>query len=222
MEQWYGPKDFETSAAPLPRDLVCGALLAGGRSSRFQGADKQEAIFEGETLGRKAAANLLGAGIDVLVVGSNRAPYSGLELRFVRDLLPGFGPLSGLHAALAACERPWLYLLACDMPRSSPIWLAHLVSRVGGPGIGGAVSTPLAAAASFGPHIEPFHALYSKACIPLLEAYAAEAGKGDTRPSIQGFLRSIGALLVPESEYAGLGLDRGLFLNINKPNQLIL
>ncbi|HEY9053303.1 MAG TPA: molybdenum cofactor guanylyltransferase, partial [Rectinemataceae bacterium] len=159
--------------------------------------------------------------LELIVVGGNRALYAGLDLSFTSDIIPGFGPLSGLHAALSACGKPWLYLLACDMPRFSIAWLKYLLASASGSGGEGMPDT-LAVAASFGPHVEPFHALYSKACLDRLEAYIAGGCQGGRRPSIQGFLRRIGALLVPESEQAGLGLDRELFLNINTPEQLTL
>lgn len=102
------------------------AILAGGKSSRFKGLDKQEILVDGEKLGRIAAKNALSAARPLIVVGRNRSVYDGLPVTFTDDIRPGFGPLSGLHAALKRSESEWLYLMACDMPFFSLPWLESL------------------------------------------------------------------------------------------------
>src|SRR5687767_2467148 len=95
-----------------------GAVLAGGRSTRF-GAPKPLATFLGEPLVARAIAALTPVCADVVVV--THLPEIGLALgcRTLTDHVPAAGPLAGLHAALRyarALGRDGVVLLACDMP----------------------------------------------------------------------------------------------------------
>lgn len=88
---------------------VLGAVLAGGRSSRF-GSDKSAALLDGRTLAEHAAATLARHADAVVVVGPGGLP----------DLpRAGLGPLGGIAAALDhAAERGFdrVLTIGCDMP----------------------------------------------------------------------------------------------------------
>lgn len=74
---------------------VLGALLAGGKSSRF-GSDKAQAIVGGQRLVDHTLAALR-ASVDLVVICGRHEPgYTTLE-DWPR---PGLGPLGGLNAAL--------------------------------------------------------------------------------------------------------------------------
>lgn len=79
---------------------LLGAVLAGGRSSRF-GSDKAEALFDGARLLDHAVA-ALGKQCDaVMVIGREDARYDCAP-----DLpAPDLGPLGGLAGALGQAER---------------------------------------------------------------------------------------------------------------------
>jgi len=74
---------------------VLGAILAGGRSSRF-GGDKALAMIDGDTLFGHALA-ALSARADAVV--SCGRPWPGVEA--IADRPHAGGPLAGLNAALA-------------------------------------------------------------------------------------------------------------------------
>lgn len=128
------------------------ALLAGGKSSRFGGKDKQFWPYDGEALGRIAAKNLLASSVfatghaTVLVVceKEEREPraeeaqenlaylnhttlYKDLPVQVVFDRFSGVGPLGGLQTALHCAKTPWVYLVACDMPCFDDHWLNFLL-----------------------------------------------------------------------------------------------
>lgn len=100
------------SPAPgLPRDMM-GAVLAGGRSSRF-GSDKALARLDGRTLLDHAVARLgqwCGA---VIVIGRETAPVAT-----VADWpAPGMGPLGGIAGALRHAEARglgWVLTIGVD------------------------------------------------------------------------------------------------------------
>jgi molybdopterin-guanine dinucleotide biosynthesis protein A len=80
---------------------LLGAVLAGGKSSRF-GSDKAEALLEGRPLIAHAVAALKPWCDEVVVIG-----HASDDARTVPDWpQPGLGPLGGLAGALAhALER---------------------------------------------------------------------------------------------------------------------
>lgn len=75
--------------------MILGAVLAGGRSTRF-GSDKALAVLDGQTLIARAVALLGRQCSAVVVVGREEAPAPCIP-----DWpAPGMGPLGGLAAAL--------------------------------------------------------------------------------------------------------------------------
>ncbi|APL93149.1 molybdenum cofactor guanylyltransferase [Sphingobium indicum] len=93
---------------------LLGAVLAGGRSSRF-GSDKALAMLDGRTLLDHAAA-ALGAHVETVVICGRHVPgMTGLADRPAADM----GPLGGLNAALhhaAAQGYDAVLTTGCDVP----------------------------------------------------------------------------------------------------------
>src|SRR4051794_13778353 len=96
------------------------AILTGGRATRFGGRDKSALTVEGRTILQRQLDALAGVVDEVLIVGS------------AHDLVPGCGPLGGLHAALSAARGDGVFLVACDMPYLSGPFIAHLLSLAHG------------------------------------------------------------------------------------------
>lgn len=91
--------------------MILGAVLAGGKSSRF-GSDKALAVLDGQTLLDRAVAALTGLCDAVVVVGRSEAPAQVLPDR----PRPGMGPLGGLAAALAhAADNGFEAVLSCPV-----------------------------------------------------------------------------------------------------------
>ncbi|WP_426163213.1 molybdenum cofactor guanylyltransferase [Sandarakinorhabdus sp. DWP1-3-1] len=94
---------------------ILGAVLAGGRSSRF-GSDKALAPFDGRPLIDHVIAALAAQADTVVVIGRDwpRQPH-------IHDRpAPGLGPLGGLCAALhhaAATGHDAVLAAGCDLPR---------------------------------------------------------------------------------------------------------
>lgn len=107
--------------------MILGAVLAGGRASRF-GSDKGAALFEGRALIDHALA-ALGRHCDALVVvGRDWPGMAGVPDRPAPDL----GPLGGLAGALhhgLAIGADRVLTLGCDTPLVADMLLVDLAAR---------------------------------------------------------------------------------------------
>ena len=113
----------------VDRDRIAAAILAGGRASRYGGANKAAlAAGAGRTILEHIAGELARAGVGEVIVcasGAVAEAARGGRLTAVEDKRPGLGPLAGVEAALShfagqsGADGPRLdatVLLACDMP----------------------------------------------------------------------------------------------------------
>lgn len=101
---------------------ILGAVLIGGRSSRF-GSDKAQALFGERSLADHAVAAIAPFVDEVVMVGGDAVP----------DLpRAGLGPLGGVAAALdQAATRGFrgVLTIACDMPRVPATLIEALLRR---------------------------------------------------------------------------------------------
>jgi molybdopterin-guanine dinucleotide biosynthesis protein A len=106
---------------------LLGAVLAGGRSTRF-GSDKALAMLDGVTLLDRALDALAPYCAALVVVGRDTA-----RVATVRDRpAAGLGPLGGLAGALAqaaALGLDGVLTTACDTPLLPPALVAALLAR---------------------------------------------------------------------------------------------
>jgi molybdopterin-guanine dinucleotide biosynthesis protein A len=184
------------------------AVLGGGASSRF-GSDKAQAMVDGRPMISWVLERFLPVTDDAFVQlpPEGRAPQG---VRSMRDVIPGRGPLSGVHGALANAQHPWVLVVACDMPGVDPA-LASVLGRHVAEGVEAIVPSWR------GGHIEPLGALYSRALLPRAEALLSE---GACRPSM---------LLAPptrvryvpiEPLLSSGGLCADCFVNVNTKGEL--
>lgn len=193
------------------------AVLAGGASERMGGRDKQFLDVGGEPLAFRILDRLGTLFPELLVVTNRPEGYREFPGRVhaFPDKVRGFGPLSGLHAALSESPSAWTYVVACDTPEFDPRWaeeLSEVVLREESAG-----RAPLAAAAAFGAHLEPFHAFYSRDLLPLIEACFSRGKATERLCSIASVLRGHPHVRIPEARVRKMYPDWRLFRNINTP-----
>lgn len=179
-------------------ETITGAVLCGGRSSRF-GADKALHVVAGRTLLERALASLAPARERLLV--GRRYPVEGA--RHVTDLRPGLGPLAGLESALVAASEPWIALAACDLPCLTPAYWRLLCAR----------ARPERVVVVCGPEdrLEPLAALYPRSALPHVSA-RLDRGLRD----LQGLLRELPAVAVPRTEVEA-ACGPAVLHNVNRP-----
>ena len=135
--------------------LKSGAILAGGRATRFGGRDKSALVVDGETiLDRQLAAfAAVDALDDVLIVGGSA---SRPRVRAIADVVPGMGPLGGIHAALTHAAHDAVCIVACDMPYVTARLITKLFDELGDADV-------VVPRTSGGYH--PLCAVYTRACL---------------------------------------------------------
>jgi len=139
---------------------------------------------------------------EVLVAVGRRRPFGFLvEAPLVEDLIPGQGPLSGLHAGLSAASHPTCLVTACDMPFLFPELIGFLLRAARG---GRAVVCQVRG------YLEPFPGLYPKGIVPQVEAALRQGN-----PSVQALLRGIPRLVLPEDAVRSVDPKLHSFVNLN-------
>ncbi len=128
---------------------LSGAVLAGGRSSRF-GTDKAQFIWHQKTLLEWALGSFIGLE-DVMVIGGSSAT--------IPDPEPFLGALHGVKSALENAVYPRVAIMACDMPNLSPAYWRFLESD----------KADIVIPQNKNGQLEPLAAIYSRACLGLVQ-----------------------------------------------------
>jgi len=173
-------------------------ILVGGRSTRM-GTDKARAESHGRALALRMADEAATACCTVSLVG-DPAIYADLGLPVVADRFPGWGPLAGIEAALAATTCNANLILACDMPAIRENLLEELFAA------GGDCALPRHDEG----RMEPLCAVYHRQCLPVIRA-ALEAGLRKVTDVLQWMTREGLAI-----RYVRVS-DPASFANLNTP-----
>lgn len=174
-----------------------GAVLAGGRSSRF-GQDKARFIFQGKPLIAWVLDGLSQASERFIVSGRD---YSEFATTYA-DIMPGGDVMSGLHAAVHHSRSEWVAVAGCDQPFLSQEYWAFLFEHAD-------PNRPAVVALSPEGYAEPLGGLYHKSLEGDL-LLRLQAG----RLKVQSLLLEAGARMLPSAELTRRFGPR-LFLNAN-------
>jgi molybdenum cofactor guanylyltransferase len=143
---------------------------------------------------------------EVIVCANESAPYEFLGLPIVPDRFSGCGPLAGLHAAILVTRRPYVLLLACDLPNITAPLLTRIVSGSGG------FDAVIPVTSDHCSH--PLCALYSRNCLDRIE-HNLQSGR---LRMLDLFLDSpLHPRWLTSSE---MGFHDYLFANLNTPDDL--
>jgi len=118
-------------ASRKPAAAACdasGFVLAGGQSSRM-GRDKALLSFAGRPLIAHALSILREAGLAASIAGASQQANGALATfaPIVEDPQPGFGPLAGICAALAAVATRYVVFLPVDLPLLPSSLIAYML-----------------------------------------------------------------------------------------------
>jgi molybdopterin-guanine dinucleotide biosynthesis protein A len=170
-------------------------VLAGGQSRRM-GRDKAALTWEREDILGSLLTRFLPLSDDVLVV-SNIVRKIPVGARQVADVIPGKGPLSGIHAGLVHARHSRVFFTACDLPFLIPEIATQLVAAMGK--ADGSVVV-------YQGQLEPLVACYRKQQAGVIEKLLAEE-----KYSVRDFLAKITWVTVAEFDLFG----EFCFMNLN-------
>jgi molybdenum cofactor guanylyltransferase len=189
------------------------AILAGGRATRFGGRDKSTLIVDGRSILARQLGELSPLADDVMIIGACGGLHSSEATvarpdghptpRAVADIVPGSGPLGGVHAALSAARHDVVLVVACDMPFVTARFASYLLSLAGS----AAIVVPRSAD---GYH--PLCAVYSRGCLEPAAQLLAEG-----RLAIRGLFAMVPTRVVTDEEICRFGAPSRLLANVNTP-----
>ncbi len=148
--------DFIEARYLQPR--LSAAIMAGGKSRRL-GKNKALLPLGGRTVIEQVLAAVAAVTASASLITNSPLEYSHLGLPMAGDILPGCGPLSGIHAALSLAATPYVLVQSCDIPLITPRHLNLLCRSYAGHDI------TIFKTSRF----QPLCAVYSRSCLPALE-----------------------------------------------------
>ncbi len=183
---------------------LCGGaiILAGGDSKRL-GRPKALLEFGDQTLIEMIIAQLSGCFEELTLITDRPELYQGLPVKITGDILKQKekSPLRGIHAGLSFSDRPWQFVVACDMPFLNLDFIRHMAAYA--PDYDAVVPR-------VGDYYQPLHAFYSRSCIAIIEKQV-KAGKN----KVIDFYRHLHVKYIGEEEINRFNKQQELFLNIN-------
>jgi len=200
----------DTGAESATEGRVTGAILAGGRSTRYGGAPKGLERVNGRRIIDRVRDALEPVVDDLLLIAND--PDAQRWLRDVRcesDVLRDVGSVAGIHAALVHARAP-VIVVAWDMP-FVPTALLQALRDAGRP------ADAAVAESDSRRGVEPLCAYYTPACASAIERRVAA---GDRR--VVAFYDDVRVARVPAEQVARYGDPALLFMNVNTPEERVL
>lgn len=189
----------------MDRRPFSAAVLAGGKNTRMMKTHKAFLEVGGLPMIGRILEELRPRFEEIFIVANEPEKYSGLGVPVHRDVLPGFGPLSGIHAALTYAAHPYTFVVACDMPFVN----GRLARRVAEKVVGYDCAVPKA-----GKHPEPLFAAYARECLPVIESCLQAQ-----RLKVMDLFARVRVNYV-EDDFAALCKPGDVFFNVNDPGDL--
>ena len=152
---------------------------------------------------------------DVVIVANDVARHRCFGARVVKDVLPGFGTLSGIHAALTGAMHQHCLVVACDMPLLNPAVLAYLAAQ---PRDYDALvpQTPgVSRQGNSGQIYQTLHAIYARTCEAPI---AAQLASGNQR--VVDILATLCVRVPDRNAILALDPQELTFMNTNTPDGL--
>jgi molybdopterin-guanine dinucleotide biosynthesis protein A len=186
-----------------------GAIIAGGRATRFGGVAKGLERVGGVRIIDRVAAALGESCDDLIVVANDVAANDWIPgARVAADFRPGMGALGGLHAALVN-SRESVLVLAWDLPFATGGLMRAL--RNAGEAAGADAAVPVSGAPL---GFEPLCAWYRASCLATVERHL---DSGDLRAG--GWQGEVASVRVDASPWGDPG---EMFFNVNTPADLAM
>ena len=195
---------------------LSAAVLAGGRSERM-GQDKAflRLTPDGPMLLEIVLDRLRGVADDVVIIANDLGRHEGFGARVVPDVIPGFGTLSGIHAALAAAAHEHCLVVACDMPLLSSAVLRYMAEQPRDFDVLVPQTPGVSRQGNSGQIYQTLHAIYARRCATPI---AAQLGAGNHQ--VVGFFSQVQVRVPDRNALLALDPQELTFMNTNTPDAL--
>ncbi|MBS0013726.1 MAG: molybdenum cofactor guanylyltransferase [Desulfobacterales bacterium] len=189
-------------------DLSCsGVILAGGRSSRFDGVNKAFMDLRGRPV-IAPVANLLGQMFSrVLIVTHDPLAYLPWDTGIVTDLFSVRSSLTGIHTGLFYAQTSYIFAVACDTPFIRRSVVELVLSEVE-PGVDAVMPRTPAG-------LEPLCAVYASQSLSVVERHLREE-----KFKIRRVFENLRVKVIPEQKVMAADPALDTFFNINTPADL--
>ncbi len=169
-----------STVGPVRFGNVTAIVLAGGLSTRMEGADKSMLPVNGVPM-IKHIVNQLENHFREIIIGGDENKYRFLGHKVVPDEAKGIGPLMGVYSCLARSVTELNFITACDVPEISLEFIEKMIEISEGADI----VIPVNESGEY----EPLHAIYRRTVLPAAGKMLGEgmlklselAGKVETR-----------------------------------------
>lgn len=173
--------------------------------SRRMGTDKATVSFNGRPLIEHVYDVVRPIFREILIISNRHRGFPGIDAPVVADVLPLQTPLVGIATALLVSKKPYVFVVACDMPYLSGEAIRYMLEKVGGEDvIMPRIPTGL----------EPLQAIYGRTCLaPALRLIGIGRRKIDE-------ILPYGTTRFVDDTPVFQNNGTSVFMNINSPDQL--
>jgi molybdopterin-guanine dinucleotide biosynthesis protein A len=195
---------------------LSAAALAGGKSRRM-GTDKAllPVVDGGQAMLGLVLGRLRFVADDVMIVANDRERYQAFGARVVPDVHREIGALGGIHAAVSAAMHEHCLVVACDMPFLSRALLRRLADDPRDYDVLVPVIPGESRQGGTGKVFQTLHAIYSKPCLPAIEARIREGNR-----QVIGFFDAVRVREIDVAEILAWDPELRSFFNANTPDAL--
>lgn len=184
-----------------------GVILAGGKNLRLPGKKKTFRKIGDQMILESIYEVFSKVFKEIIIVVNEPEEFAGWDMTVVTDIFPSRCALGGLHAGLFYASFPHVYATACDTPFVKQSVIEYIVGQTE-PGYD--VIIPRT-----DDGLEPLSAVYSKACIPFIEANLEK-----NIFMIKKFFRKNKIKEIPVDHLRALDPEMRFIFNINTPKDL--
>ncbi len=179
---------------------MTGVVLAGGESRRM-GTDKAFLKVNGMPMVERVIGTLRSVCDHIIVVTNSPEPYARMGVDVTADAFSDRGALVGIYSGLLRSRSDRSMVVACDMPFLNAALIEYMTR------VAGEYDVVLPRVGEF---IEPLHAVYRKALLPVIEYHL----RSDRR-RIRDIFPGLRIRHITEDEIDRFDPARRSFLNLN-------
>jgi molybdopterin-guanine dinucleotide biosynthesis protein A len=186
----------------IPSEKISVFIMAGGKSRRF-GSDKTLHTYRGKPLISHVYDAVSPIFESITIVADDKDKYGFLNTEVIPDVIPGLGPLGGIHSALTRTASERIFVFGADMPFINRDFISYMAEI---PDYYDAVVPQPDG------YYEPLHAIYRKSCLGSIEMMISSG-----RTKITELFGQIELRPVSDDEIYYYDESHSMFSNINRP-----